>query len=195
MEADPQAAVEGVGPADWFWTEIPLGLISSARPNYLIIWSPTKYFLSASSSPILAGAAVEDASGDTRAWNNNAISGVPPRSTSGALRTPLNNINPALAIKLVPTNDGHVFVTDFSVQPYGRKLVVRFAVEGLGVSDAWLESSSDQLDWERASRTLRRPPYYFTLNDDTPGIFIRAVAQDERGNMGTSTAYQVPYAR
>lgn len=197
LEADPQAAVDGVGPSDWFWIEIPLGMVSSIKPNYLVIWSPTKSFQNAAASPILAGAAVDETSGETRAWNNNAVLGVPPRTASGALRTPLNNINPALAIKLVPPNEGHVFVTEFSVQPYGRKVVVRFAAEGLGVSEAWLESSQDQLSWERISQPARRPPYFFTVNtDSTPsGTFIRGVARDERGNIGASNAYQVPYVR
>lgn len=198
LDPDPQAYVEGVGSAEWFWAEVPLSLLSFTRPNYLIIWSPTKYFLRASSSPILAAASLEDgeAPREPRAWNNHSISGVPPRNASGSLETPLN-FNPALAIKLVPPSQTEVNVSEFSLWKSGRKAVIQFSVWGENIVESWVESSRDQLDWQRVSRLVRRQPLVFSLAQDkipAPGWFLRGAARDVYGNTGFSEPYPIPYA-
>ena len=198
LEGDAQSFAEGIGASDWFWTEVPLSLVSFKQPNYLIIWSPSKYFVRASSSPILAGAAVEDApeGGEAHAWNNHSIVGVPPRSPSGALETPLNNMSPGLAIKLVPNAESEVSVGDFALQRVGKRVVVQFSVAGTDISEAWIETSRDQLDWTRASHYRRMQPFIFSLHGEklTPGTFLRAVARDSLGKVGYSDAIGIPYA-
>lgn len=199
FEADPQSHVDGAGSAEWFWTEVPLAMLSFTRPNYLIVWSRTKYFLKASSSPILAAAANEDpADGrEPSAWNNRSILGVPPRIASGALETPLQNIQPALAIKLVPINDMEVTVSDFALTRDGKRTVVSFSAGGDNVAEAWVEASRDQLDWERIGRVRRKQPFVFTLPPDkvpAPGWSLRGAARDALGNIGASDPFFLPYA-
>ncbi|MBI5630460.1 MAG: hypothetical protein HY921_06210 [Elusimicrobia bacterium] len=192
LEGTPQGYVPGVGAGEWFWAEIPVGLVSFTRPNYLIIWSPTNSFTDASSAPILAGCGDEpDPGSGARAWNNRSIRGVPPRTAEASLETPLNNIYPALAIKLVPANSDEVSISEFEAGLIGKKLTVRFSAGGENIEEAWVESSRDQLDWQRVSRFLRRPPFIFTLPRDkftSPGWHLRGAARDLSGNVGYSAA-------
>jgi len=198
-EADPQARVDGVGAGEWFWAEVPLAQISFTQPNYLIVWSPTNYFTKSSSAPILAAADLEEPGGDTRAWLNRSISGVPPRARATSLETPLNTLAPAIAIKLVPPgpDEPAVSIADLSVARAGKRVVVRFSAAGEDVAEAWVEASRDQLEWARVSRIQRNPPYLFSLPADktpAPGSFIRGAARDISGATGFSDGYMIPYA-
>lgn len=198
-EADAQARVDGVGAGEWFWAEVPLSQVSFTAPNYLIVWSPTNYFTKASSAPILAAADLEEPGGETRAWLNRSIQGVPPRSRGASLETPLNTLAPAIAIKLVPPgpDEPAVSVADFSVARAGKRVIVRFSAAGEDVAEAWVESSRDQLEWQRVSRIQRRPPYTFSLSPDkspAPGSFLRGAARDISGAVGVSDGYMIPYA-
>ncbi len=184
----------GAGSAEWFWAEVPMAAVSFTGPNYLVVWSPTKYFVSASSSPILAAASADpDEAREPRAWNNRSISGVPPRRGQPALQTPIN-IHPALAVKLVPAVVSEVTVTDLSVRPVGRRHLVEFSAGGENISEAWVEFSRDSLDWSRISPIRRKPPFAFTLPPGRlpPGVgYVRAVARDNSGNTGHSEARSV----
>lgn len=196
-EPDTSAHIEGVGGAEWFWAEVPLSHVSFSQPNYLIIWSPTKYFVRASSAPILAAAPAAEGPKEPRAWNNHSLSGVPPRNASGALETPIPTILPALALKLVPPGGEEATVSEFKSVSSGRDHVVSFSVSGENVTDAWVEFSRDQLDWERVSRPRRRPPFMFTLGPDkypAPGAYLRGAARDVSGLVGYSEPFTVPYA-
>ena len=198
-EADPQARVDGVGAGEWFWAEVPLTHINFNAPNYLIVWSPTNYFTKASSAPILAATDLEETGGETRAWLNRSIQGVPPRSRGASLETPLNTLAPAIAIKLVPPgpDEAAVSVADLTVAHAGKHVIVRFSAAGEDVSEAWVEASRDQLEWQRVSRFVRKPPYMFSLAIDKtplPGTFLRGVARDISGAVGTSDGFMIPYA-
>jgi len=199
-DADPQQHVDGVGAAEWFWAEVPLSMVSVSAPNYLIVWSPTDYFTSASSAPILA-AADPDVSGphEVRAWNNRSILGVPPRAAALSLETPISNIYPALAIKLVAPapDEPAVAVNDMTLARSGKRALIRFSAAGEDVVDAWVESSRDQLDWSRATKYQRRPPYVFAVPLDrnvAPGMYVRGAARDISGAIGYSDPVMIPYA-
>jgi hypothetical protein len=200
LEADQQSPLEGVGAADWVWAEVPMSHISFSRPNYLMVWSPTNSFVKSSSAPILAAVAVEDSgprTGDIGAWNNHSISGVPPRNPEGALETPINTINPALAIKLAPPSTSEISVSEFILERYGRKCLARFSVWGENIDAAWVEYSRDGLDWERLTRFQNRQPFIFTIPQDKcpkPGSYLRGSTRDILGTTGYSDPYQVPYA-
>jgi len=199
-EPDPQSSVEGVGAAEWLWAEVPMGMVSFTRPNYLIVWSPTNYMTRASSAPILAGADVEESAAvrEARAWNNRSIMGVPPRSSANSLETPINNIMPALALKLVPPgpDEPAVTISDLSLARAGRRLVARFSAAGEDVTEAWVESSRDRLDWERVSKRQRRPPYVFSMDKNLPpGLWLRGAARDISGAIGYSEPAMIPYAQ
>lgn len=201
-EPDPQSRVEGVGSGEWFWAEVPLSMVSFTADNYLAVWSPTNWFTRASSAPILAAADNEDpaTARETRAWNNRSIMGVAPRSTSGALQTPINNIAPAIAIKLVPPapDEPAVNVAEFAAARVGSKVVARFSAAGEDVAEGWVEASRDQLDWTRISKILRKPPYAFSIpgaKAPVAGTWLRGAARDASGQIGYSEAYMVPYAQ
>jgi hypothetical protein len=199
-DADPQARVDGVGAAEWFWAEVPMSMVSFTSPNYLIVWSPSNYFTLASSAPILAAAELDEpGTREARAWNNRSILGVPPRSTANSLETPITNIVPALAIKLVPPgpDEPAVSVNDLTLARAGRSVLVRFSAAGEDVTEAWVEVSRDRLDWERISKLVRRPPYVFTLSPEKspgPGLYVRGVARDVSGAVGYSDPAMIPYA-
>ena len=199
-DADPQARVDGVGAAEWFWSEVPLSMVSFTGPNYLIVWSPSNYFTRASSSPILAAAELDEPGAhEARAWNNRSLLGVPPRSAANSLETPITNIVPAMAIKLVPPapNEPAVSVNDLTLARSGKRVLVRFSAAGEDVTDAWVEVSRDRLDWERISKLARRPPYIFALPPEktpAPGQYIRGVARDVSGAVGYSEPAMIPYA-
>ncbi|MFI5345472.1 MAG: hypothetical protein ACHQ51_03770 [Elusimicrobiota bacterium] len=199
-DADPQARVDGVGAAEWFWAEVPMSMVSFNAANYLIVWSPSNYFTHASSAPILAAAEAEDSgTRETRAWNNRSILGVPPRSAANSLETPINNIMPAMAIKLVPPgpDEPAVSVNDLSVARADKRVLVRFSAAGEDVSEGWVEVSRDRLDWTRISKLQRRPPYIFALSPEKspgPGQYLRGVARDTSGAVGYSDPVMIPYA-
>ncbi len=198
-DADPQAHVDGVGAAEWFWAEVPMSMVSFTAPNYLIVWSPTNYFTQDSSAPILAAADADGSSNETRAWNNRSILGAPPRAAGNSLETPINNIVPALAIKLVPPgpDEPAVSINDLDVARAGRRLLVRFSAAGEDVSEGWVEISRDRLDWSRDSKLQRRPPFVFDLGPDTapgPGMYLRGAARDISGAVGYSDPFMIPYA-
>ena len=199
-EADPQARVDGVGAGEWFWAEVPMAQVSFTSPNYLIVWSPTNYFMHPSSAPILAAADLDEPGRETRAWLNRSVMGVPPRSPGTSLETPLNTLAPALAIKLVPPgpDEPAVSVADLTLARAGKRVLVRFSVAGEDVTEAWVEFSRDQLEWERVSRIVRKPPYLFTLPSEkspAPGTFLRGMARDISGAVGQSAPLMIPYAQ
>ncbi|MBI5242856.1 MAG: hypothetical protein HY922_04120 [Elusimicrobia bacterium] len=181
-EPNPNANIPGTGHSEWFWTEVQTTKVSPDRPNYLIIWSPSRDLRDAAHSPILAG--IEASSNNMSepvAWNNHSIQGVPPRSENGALQVPIMNIRPALAIKLVSGNGRAVRVDDLSTEAAEDDLLIRFSVEGRDVELAWVEISQDELEWRRASFYLRHPPYIVTLPRSlipARGIYVRAKARD-----------------
>jgi len=181
--------LKNTGHAEWFWAEVPKALVSTQEANYLIIWSPTRTFRSAAASPILAahkpparGAA------ESRAWNNHAILGVPPRTEDDSLKVPIGLL-PAMAIKLIPSAGAAVHVTDFSTEGDGPALTVRFSASGKDIELGWVEMSQDELEWERISRFSRTPPHIFSIPRSLlppRGAFLRGKARDSAADEGTS---------
>ncbi|MDE2313837.1 MAG: hypothetical protein KGL04_06660 [Elusimicrobia bacterium] len=197
-EPDPQTNVAGVGAARWFWAEVPLSQVNASGPNYLIIWSPSPSLSAAANSPILAASDQASSFCDPAgcAWNNNSIQGAPPRQPEGSLQTPLSNLMPALAVKLVPAEGKRaVVVSDLRVASQESGVIVEFSVSGADVSRAWIEESPDGLDWQRVGTFLETPPYIVTLGARAApksGQFLRAAAEDISGDRGHSAAYAAP---
>lgn len=184
----------GVGKSEWFWAEVPRSLVSSERPNYVIVWSPTSEFRSGENSPILAAADSLPPGDEPRAWNNHNIQGVPPRGEEDALPVPIT-LKPALAIKLVPSASTRVTVSAFSAETGAKSVDARFSADGRDIEAAWIESSEDQLEWRRVSGYRRAPPYAFTLPVESVagrGAWLRARARDAWANEGASAALFVP---
>lgn len=194
VEPHESLYLAGVGKSEWFWAEVPRTLVSSDRPNYLIIWSPNREFRSAESSPILAAADSGPTGGEARAWNNHQIQGVPPRSEEDALPVPIT-LKPALAIKLVGTSAAKVGVSAFSAAIGPDGFLARFSAEGRDVELAWVEASQDQLEWSRVSGYRRSPPYIFNipaLSVAGKGSYLRGRARDLWGSEGSSAVLFIP---
>ncbi len=188
----PGDYLEGIDSAQWFWAEVPLTAISGEKPNYLAIWSSSMYFVSASSSPIIAAALSDD--NQQNVWLNRSIKGSPPFGND-TLETPISGVKPAMAIKLVPENQYRVIIKGFKAEVLPNEFIVSFTAIGEDVDKAWLELSYDKFEWQRITRYMFRPPYWRTfkkgeISEDM--FYLRAAATDTLGNTGYSKEIIIP---
>lgn len=193
LEPVPNDNIKGVGSSQWFWAEVPLKHISMDNPNFLAIWSSSEYFLSNSSSPILAGA--ESPRRMENVWLNRSIMGVPPRDVSEALETPVYYLQPAMVIKLIPQNEYKVLIRGFMARIDSRNIILSFSAIGQDVRAGWIELSHDKFYWQRISKVITRPPYSFTLKkDNLPDdvYYFRAAAVDTLENSAYSRIITIP---
>jgi len=187
-EGDPEEALEQVGEARWFWIEVPLSLVSFDKENYVAIWSPDENLNSAQVSPILASAW---GSREVNTWLGQESQGKAPSSLS----RPVTIFEPALAIKLVPSNEKRVLVEILNItdeEEIKEKRVVTATVSGEDIVRAWLEISRDKSSskvqkWLRTGRFAFGAPYSITLDPGKleEGIhYLRVGAEDFWGNVG-----------
>jgi len=188
----PNDSLDGVDSSRWVWAEVPLSRVSAEKDNYLALWASSRYFLSASSSPILAAAMSQG--GEEDVWLNRSIKGNAP-SGEGVLETPISGIKPAMAVKLVPLNQYKVLIKGFSAELSDEEIGVSFTAIGEDIRAAWLEISYDKFDWQRVTRYFFRARYFWTFG---PGaiskdmFYLRAAAVDGLGNIGYSSEITVP---
>lgn len=190
----PNDYLDGVDSSRWLWTEIPLSKVSSEKPNYLALWSSSRYFTSASSAPIIAAALGEGE--EENVWLNRSIKGNPP-SGEGVLETPISGIKPAIAVKLVPANEYKVFIKGFSAEVSPEEINVSFTAIGEDIRAAWLEISYDKFDWQRVTRYMFKAPYFWSFGRDELSkemFYLRAAAMDNLENTGYSMPITVPAA-
>ncbi|OGS18562.1 MAG: hypothetical protein A2219_00525 [Elusimicrobia bacterium RIFOXYA2_FULL_50_26] len=199
LEPDPENALEGVGESRWFWTEVPLESLSLAEPNYVALWSPTPYFVSSASSPVLAGGW---GSQELNSWLNNDVRGYPPINASSSLKTGITVFEPAIAIKLIPKGtEQEIAVTIVDIKD-GRKNTANktfiASVSGNQIEKAWLEASSDGKIWQKQGRFVYGPPYAFTLKADAlprGKAQVRCAASDIWENTGHSQPLEIEVSR
>ncbi len=195
LEANRKRHVAGVGASEWFWKEVPIGVVSFSQPNYLIVWSPTRSFRDAAHSPILAAADnARTGKGIPQAWNNHSLKGVPPRDARETLQVPIN-FKPALAIKLIPASDSEVTVSDFLMRPRRDDMIIQFSAEGRNIDSAWVEMARDKLNWRRVSKIRRRPPFIFRIPRKLVpprGAHFRGRASDILAAEGASPSVFLP---
>ncbi len=190
----PNDSMDGVDSARWIWTEVPLSRVSADKENYLALWSSSRYFTSASSSPVIA--AGQSSYEGENAWLNRSIKGNAP-SGEGVLETPISGMKPAIAVKLVPANEYKVFIKGFSAGLSSDEINVSFTAIGEDIRAAWLEISYDKFDWQRVTRYMYKAPYFWTfgrteLSKDM--FYLRAAAVDNLENTGYSKEITVPAA-
>jgi hypothetical protein len=188
----PNDSLEGVDSARWLWAEVPLSRLSAEKDNYLALWSSSRYFISASSAPILAAAMSQG--GEEDVWLNRSIKGNAP-SGDGVLETPISGIKPAMAVKLVPLNEYKVFIKGFSAELTDDEINVSFTAIGEDIRAAWLEVSYDKFDWQRVTRYFFRAPYFWTFGRSAISrdmFYLRAAAADNLENIGYSKEITVP---
>ncbi len=193
LEPVPNDNIEGVDSSRWFWAKVPLKRVSADEPNFLAIWSSSEYFMSSSSSPILAGAENRIRRGNV--WLNRSIRGAPPRKADESLETPVHHLQPAMVIKLIPSNEYKVIIKGFVAKLDSRKILLSFSAIGQDVRAGWIELSHDKFYWQRISRIVTRPPYSFTLEtSELPNdvYYLRAAAVDTLENSGHSRIITVP---
>ena len=192
LEPLPNDYLDAVDSSRWFWAEVPLSRISAESPNYLAIWSSSRYFTAASSAPIIAAALSESQEPD--AWVNHSIKGNPP-SGENVLETPITGLRPALVIKLVPQNEYHVYIKGLVAEMTDENITLSFSAIGEDVRAAWLETSYDKFEWQRATRLMFRAPYFWTLRRDEISknmFYLRAAAVDNLENTGYSKELIIP---
>jgi hypothetical protein len=192
LEPLPNDSLEGVDSAKWFWAEIPLSRVSADQPNYLALWSASRFFTASSSSPIVAAAFSDDK--EENVWLNRSIRGNPP-SGEGVLETPISGIKPALAFKLVPANDYKVYIKGFMGSVSAGEILVSFSAIGEDIRAAWLELSYDKFDWQRVGPYMFRAPYFRSLKREEFSkdmFYLRAAAVDSLENTGYSKEITIP---
>lgn len=188
----PNDSLDGVDSSRWVWAEVPLSRVSSEKDNYLALWSSSRYFLYASSSPIIAAAM---GGGETEdVWLNRSIKGNAP-SGEGVLETPISGIKPAMAVKLVPVNEYKVLIKGFAAELSPEEINVSFTAIGEDIRAAWLEVSYDKFDWQRVTRYFFRAPYFWSFGRaaiSADMFYLRAAAADSLENVGYSMPITVP---
>lgn len=199
LEGDPENALEGAGEARWFWTEVPVKSIKYDGASYVALWSPTEYFVSTASSPILAGGW---GSNKTNSWMNNDVRGYPPLDPSAARKTAISAFEPAIAMKLVLEGSQQDIIVNINQVAEGRAKTPNKAfiasVTGEEIEKAWLEVSGEDNKWLKHGRYVYMPPYIFTLK---PGLLapgkmkVRVTAVDIWGNSGSSLPVEIEVSR
>ena len=199
LEGDNENALEGVGEARWFWAEVPVENINLEGSNYIALWSPTEYFVSTASSPVLAGGW---GSNYLNTWMNNDIRGYPPLKAANALKTGITVFEPAIALKLVPKGCEQEIRVAIADVKDGRKKTANktfiAAVLGNEIECAWLELSTDGKSWQRITRYEYSAPYMITIKPETlptGSLKIRCAARDIWGNAGYSTPAEIKVSK
>lgn len=196
---DYENALEDTGEARWYWTEIPLDSLNFAGDNYAILWSPDEFLTSVSSAPILA-AAWGDKNVDS--WITTEISGNPKNLKDDSQKTPITIFEPAIALKLIPKNVKNEIMIEITaindiINKPGFKNI-QAVINGVQIERAYLELSSDGKTWNKISKILYGPPYFFTFDPEKAPegkILIRVAAVDVWENVGYSRAIEMTVSK
>jgi hypothetical protein len=198
LAGDPKQPLDGVGEARWFWTEIPLPVLSTETANFVALFSPDEALRGEDQSPVLAGARSE---GAVHAWWRDKTEGEPPRTSTEAFQFPAVSYTPAVALKLVPARRTGPTVTlrlPTDRSSTGKTLVVWAEVEGKDIQSVWVEASSDGRNWTPAGRPVLGAPYFFSVARDAlprGNVQVRVSARDIWEMGGTSPAVTVRTGR
>ena len=195
----PNDYLDGVDSARWFWTEVPLSRLASDKPNYMALWSTSRYFTSSSSSPIVAAAQADPAAGQAgdSVWLSRSIKGNAPSGDS-AFDIPVSGLRPAIAVKLIPANSFKVYIKGFAAEVTDDDITVNFSAIGEDIRAAWLEVSYDKFDWQRVTRYMFKSPYFWRFGREEISrdmFYLRAAAVDNLENVGYSKEVAVPAVR
>lgn len=199
LESDPENALEGVGESRWFWAEVPIENVDFNNDNFVALWSPSQYFVSTASSPVLAGGW---GSQKQNSWLNNDVRGYPPINPLQSLKTGITVFEPAIAMKFIPKGtEAEIKVSIEGIEEGRNKTsnkTIIASVSGNEIEKAWLEMSQDGKTWKKLSRYCYSSPYMFTLKADSlpsGSIKIRCAASDIWENTGTSQPIEMSITR
>jgi hypothetical protein len=199
QEGDPENALENAGESRWFWVQVPLDAVNLDGPNYLALWSPTEYFVSVASSPLLAGGW---GSQKVNSWLNNDVRGYAPMMPETSCKTAISVFEPAIAMKLIPEGTEQQISVAITELKDGRdktsnKTVVA-GVTGQEIEKAWLEVSPDGKSWKKHGKYGYSAPFMFTLKADAlpDGKYsLRCAAADIWGTIGYSDKIEIQVSR
>jgi hypothetical protein len=194
LEADFENALEGTGEARWFWVEVQPEQVSFDGPNFIAVWSPTDYFVSRDTSPILAGG-WKPKDSEVNTWLNDEIQGAPPINASNSLKTPISVFEPAVALKLVPSDGKQELLVRIDSVKEGKKntaeKVIQSSIFGIDIEKAWMETRGEgnEDNYKKIGEYLYNSPYFFTLKPQylpEGKVLLRVACRDVYGNVGTS---------
>ncbi len=200
LDGSPEYATENVGESQWFWVEVPLGLVNFSGDNYVALWSPTPQLLSISSSPVLAAAWGNK---DVNTWLGKDIKGTPPTDPKTALGSGLSYFQPAIALELIPDGNSHPMQVRVISWQNGSvdhaKPVIAVSVGGESIERVWVERSENikrgdvvRGHWLQVGRSLWKAPYIFSLDKGKlphGKVFLRIGAE----NVWQEKAYGDPF--
>jgi hypothetical protein len=200
VEPDAENAQTGVGEARWFWSEVPVTLVSTSTPNYVAVFSPTEYFVSIASAPIIAAGW---GSQKVNTWMNTDVRGYAPMRANDSLKTPITVFEPAIAMKLIPalgTEQTLKVLIDHIADGRAKSADKVFVADISGdlIERVWLETSLDGKHWEKHGRPIYAAPYLLTLKAaQLPDgkIEVRVAAADIWENVGYSAATEILISR
>ncbi|MEW6039980.1 MAG: hypothetical protein AB1633_00475 [Elusimicrobiota bacterium] len=202
LEDDFENALEGTGEARWFWADVAPEQVNFDGPNFIALWSPTEFFVSRDTSPILAGGWGAKG-GESNTWLNDEIQGSPPIEPSTTLKTPISVFEPAIALKLIPSGDPQEIIVSIETVNDGRRntqeKVIRTAVYGNNIERVWMEvEDKEKSVYKKIWRYIYNPPYIFTLKPAYLAegkVKLRVAAQDVWGNTGFSEPIELNVER
>ncbi len=198
FEPDFENAIENAGSAQWFWREIPVSQIRFGGDNYIALWSPTPYFTSVASAPILAAGWGDK---EANSWLSSDVKGNPPSNPEKALATPLTVFEPAIALKLIPKLPDNAAPPKVKITrilrgkargKYPAPIVLQCSVKGDSIERAWVEISTDAATWRRFGKPVYSAPFTLSVRmEDVPmgrqgKTWVRAAAADAFENAGAS---------
>jgi hypothetical protein len=200
VEADPENAQTGVGEARWFWAEVPVTAVSTTTLNYVAVFSPSEYFVSTASAPIIAAGW---GSQKVNTWMNTDVRGYAPMRAADSLKTPITVFEPAIAIKLVPalgTEKNIKVLIDHIAEGRAKTADKVFVADiaGDAIERVWLETSVDGKHWEKQGRPVYSAPYMLTLRSGLlpdGKIMVRVAASDVWENTGYSAPTEILISR
>lgn len=202
LEGDFENALEGVGEARWFWTEVPLDGVNFEGPNFIALWSPTQYFVTRDTAPILCGGwGVRNAEATT--WLNDEITGSAPSDINKSLKTPISVFEPAIALKLVRRESIQqitIVIADiYEDKSEKHNKIISASIEGSQIERSWIEVTPiNKNAWKKLGRFLYNPPYIFTIVPaELPEgkIYVRVACEDIWSNTGYSRPVEMSVER
>lgn len=206
FEGDSELALEQVGEARWFWTEVRSDEINFGGENYIALWSTSAYLTDSSNSPIIAAAWGNK---DANSFINDEIKGLPPHNFSTTtLKSPITVFEPAIAIKFVPELSQNITVSLMGItegEKITEKKVIYASVLANEIQKVWLEISQDNKIWKKHGLIYYTSPYMFSLNPkklsadigyenkkrSSAALFIRVCATDIWENTGKSPSAKI----
>jgi len=177
IEGDSSEALNYISEGAWFWTEVPMDIISDSvgKNNFVAVWSDNPLLTSAEFAPVIA-AGWSDTNENAYLTTNNQ--GAPPKE----LEKQISYFTPAICMKLVPEPDGKITVSVKNAKIEKDVLCVSAEVSGEMRRVGWRLFKEDN-EGIPTGYGVTAPPYCLTVRNLKPGryrFYIEATDYFER---------------